>query len=166
MDNVWIGAKRDNNKTFIWEDGSEMEFSNWSEGSPSEDIEINCVQMDSKFTNQLNSDEISRIQSIEGAWSDVTCKKRNLVLCQKLQAWSFPQLQNEFLNVRKELTDVRNELVDTKKELGDTKKELGDTKKELGDTKKELGDTRKQLNNTDLEVKFLKTNTSNLKRLT
>ncbi len=167
VDNVWIGAKRNSdNKTFIWEDESEIEFSNWSEGSPSEDVERNCVQMDSQFANLFNSDEKLRIQSVEGVWSDVPCKKRNLVLCQKMQVWYFPQLQYEFLVVRKELTDARKELVDTKKELGDTKKELGDTKKELGDTKKELGDTRKKLNKTYLEVKNLKTNPGDLKQFT
>jgi hypothetical protein len=126
FDSVWIDAKRNSdNKTFSWNDGSKIEYSNWSEGSPSEDVDSNCVQINSRFAKLLSSDEILETQSVEGAWSNVPCKKRNLVLCQKMQVWSFPQLQYEFLNARKELKDTKDQLSETQSEVKSLKSNPG-----------------------------------------
>jgi hypothetical protein len=123
VDTVWIGAKYSSSK-FKWTDDSELSFTNWGDGSPSNTSDKACVQM------------IPENSSV-GKWVNEPCNKNNKVVCQKMQTWSLSRLQKTLLDARKYLTDS----------FSDTKKELENTKKELENTKKELEDTKKQLNN-------------------
>jgi hypothetical protein len=94
VDNVWIEAKYSSNK-FKWADDSDVSFTNWAEGSPSNTVDKACVQMIPDG-------------SLMGKWVDKPCNKKNLVVCQKMQPWSISQLQNTLLNVRKEFKDYKD----------------------------------------------------------
>ncbi len=102
-DSVWIGAKRiENSKHFVWTDNSNVEFTYWSDGFPTEETGDDCVRMRSEWTKV--STDSSNDKPGTGRWANVNCNKtRSVVLCQKLQFWSFPQLQKSFLDVRKNL---------------------------------------------------------------
>jgi hypothetical protein len=95
VDAVWIGAKYSSNK-FKWADDSDLSFTNWAEGSPS-NINItgnNCIQ-------------IMPEGSSKGKWIDEPCKKKNLVVCQKMQTWSLSLLQKALLDTIKELNNLK-----------------------------------------------------------
>jgi microcystin-dependent protein len=142
--NVWIGARRlpENGNEFVWNDGSVIDFDNWVEGSPTKEIGRGCVEMQSRLTRRFSNISDSNLRGINGKWRDVTCESGNYVICQKLQAWSFPKLQQTFLDARKELKDS---LENVTKQLDNTKNQLEDTKNQLSDTRNQLDDTRNQL---------------------
>jgi hypothetical protein len=98
VDNIWLGMKRINNE-YIWIDDSEPLFTNWATGSPMRKSDKNCVQITS------DSNPI-------GKWVDVSCKKRNIVFCQKTQP-----VQHKIKNSKDKL------LLDLKKELEDNRKQ-------------------------------------------
>jgi hypothetical protein len=131
--NVWIGARRlpENGNEFVWNDGSVIDFTNWVEGSPTEEIGRGCVEMQSRFTRKFSNISDFNLRGINGKWRDGTCESGNYVICQKLQAWSFPKLQQTFLDARKELRDTRNQLNDTRKELYNSNILLIDTRNQL-----------------------------------
>jgi hypothetical protein len=60
------------NDEYIWIDGSELIFTNWATGSPTRKFDKSCVQMTSDG-NPI------------GKWVNVSCKKKNIVICQKAQ---------------------------------------------------------------------------------
>ncbi len=70
-----------------------------------------------------------------GKWKDITCANGNWILCQKLQMWSFPQLQKYCL-------DLRNELKDTKLQMSQLEIEFQNTKNDLKETASDLSDTQ------------------------
>ena len=151
--NVWIGVKRkESSNQFVWDDGSIFDFTNWTKGSPSEEVGKDCVEMQSMFTREFSNISNLNLRSINGEWKDVSCESENIILCQKLQTLSFPQLQKSFLEVRKELSDARNQLSDTKNELRYIQHELNDTRHEISDIRHELNDTRLELNDTRHEM--------------
>jgi len=89
VDAVWIGAKNNSNwAKFKWDDDSDLGFTNWAEGSPSNITGNNCVQ-------------IAPEGSSKGKWVDEPCNKKNLVICQKMQIWSLSHIQESFLEFRK-----------------------------------------------------------------
>ncbi len=84
VDNVWLGAKNDNvaahQNVFHWSDGCNLTFTNWASRYPKIRTTDSCVQM------HANDD-------LKGKWSNEQCAKKNLVVCEKAQTWSFKKLQ-------------------------------------------------------------------------
>jgi hypothetical protein len=146
--NIWLGAEKigDENE-FLWNDGSSLDYSNWAEGSPTDDLRRNCLTMLSGFT--YGNSQI-------GKWKDITCANGNWILCQKLQMWSFPQLQKNFLDSRNELKDTKLQMSKLEIEFQNTKNDLNETKKDLVKTASDLSDTKQKLTNTVNELKFYK----------
>ncbi len=98
VDDVWIGAKNDSNwAKFKWADYSDLSFTNWQVGNPSNKTNYDCVQ-------------IMPESSPMGKWANEPCNKKNLVVCQKMQNWSIYRLQNILLEVRKELKETQQQL--------------------------------------------------------
>ncbi len=95
-DTVWIGAKSSSNK-FKWADDSDLSFTNWAQGNPSNKTGNDCVQMVPEGSSM-------------GKWVDEPCNKKNLVVCQNMQIWSLSRLQKTLLDARKELKDALNNL--------------------------------------------------------
>lgn len=122
--NVWIGAKRKRNgNCIVWDDGSFLQFTNWVEGSPSEQIGNDCVEM--QWLHSLkypgNYSNLNQ-QNTKGKWRDVECGARNYFVCEKLQrSGSCSQLRQEIQDIRKVLTDLRT---DSEKSLNSLKNEL------------------------------------------
>jgi hypothetical protein len=83
---------------FIWIDSSELRFSNWATGSPTRKFDKNCVQITSDG-NPI------------GGWINVSCKKKNVVICQKTQP-----VQQKISNSKDKL------LFELKKEFEDNRK--------------------------------------------
>ncbi len=84
VDTVWIGAKNNSNwAKFKWADDSDLSFTNWAEGSPSNITGNNCVQMVLEGSSK-------------GKWVDEPCNKRNLVVCQRMQTWSLSLICKKF----------------------------------------------------------------------
>lgn len=111
--NIWIGAKLIQNVNIVWDDGSLHEFTNWAEGSPSEQLGRDCVEMQWYNTKKSTSNDTdSNLQSINGKWRDVKCGEENYALCKKTQSWS--------CQLRQEIEDIRNELAVFRKESEDT----------------------------------------------
>ena len=54
----------------------------------------------------------------DGLWSDVSCVKRNLVLCQKPQTWSSFQMQKTIIQLREKLENLMDEQKETKANPG------------------------------------------------
>lgn len=94
IENVWIGAKYNNNK-IKWDDNSDAGFTNWAVGSSKNEAGYDCIQMLPDGTSM-------------GKWANEPCRKNNLAVCQKMQAWSLSRLQKILLDARKELTDSLN----------------------------------------------------------
>jgi hypothetical protein len=87
VDAVWIGAKYSSNK-FKWIDDSDLSFTNWAEGSPSNTTDKTCLQMIPEGSSM-------------GKWADEPCNKNNKVVCQKMQAWSLSRLQKKLIGCKK-----------------------------------------------------------------
>lgn len=121
--NFWIGAKwMPNQNQFVWHDGSFLEFTNWAEGSPTNDSGKRCVEMQSNIESNFS-----------GKWRDVKCLSENYVLCEKLQTWSSSQMQQALLDTRKELSDFRK---DSERILEGLQNQLEDVQKNSGITEK------------------------------
>ena len=85
IENVWIGAKYTSNK-IKWNDNSDSNFTNWAEGSPKNETGYDCIQMLPEGSSM-------------GKWVNEPCRKNNLVVCQRMQIWSFSQMQKIVLNI-------------------------------------------------------------------
>ncbi|KAM8838454.1 macrophage mannose receptor 1-like isoform 2-T2 [Synchiropus picturatus] len=68
---IWIGLSAPDTKTYVWSDGSPLQFQHWASGQPDNKNSVeSCVE--------LNLDDIHN----NGSWSDVQCEKQNGWLCQ------------------------------------------------------------------------------------
>ncbi|KAJ6220211.1 hypothetical protein RDWZM_006023 [Blomia tropicalis] len=113
VDSVWLGGKRINNSNvFKWIDGFEFNYTNWKEDSPTNQHGRDCIQMNSPFvfsiqnsTQFVENARVSTKHLSVGQWIDAPCKKKNLVVCQKLQHWSIARLQKTLLDAKKEFQD-------------------------------------------------------------
>ena len=86
--NIWLGIKYDDNeKAYKWNDGSKLVYENWVGGGPKKDSKL-CVQL---FLEEQDNPWY-------GKWSEVSCSKKNLVVCQKPQDWSLSRLQKALVN--------------------------------------------------------------------
>ena len=105
VDNIWLGAKRDSKtKKFHWDDVSNPSFTyeNWGRLNNNNDFE--CAEM------------IPYGQE-KGKWTDTSCKKKNLIVCQKMQGWTLARFQKEFLDSKKQYENQISELKNTVKVL-------------------------------------------------
>ena len=104
IENVWLGARLDT-KThkFHWEGKTEpiTNYENWAQLKNNTDYE--CVEMIPDGNDK-------------GKWINTSCKKRNIVVCQKKQVWSLERLQEEFLNMKQ---DYELQITKLKKGLKD-----------------------------------------------
>jgi hypothetical protein len=93
--NFWIGAKRrpENVNEFVSNYGSVIDYDNFGEGFPTLETRRGCVMMESELSKQFSNISDLDQRAVNGEWRDMTCNMPNLVLCQKLQSWSLPQLQ-------------------------------------------------------------------------
>jgi Notch-like protein len=100
IENVWIGLKNSNNQ-FKWTDGSEIGFTNWAKGNPSNKTDHNCVQM------------ISDSSPI-GQWADEFCDKKHIIVCQKKPTLTMTSLQNQIIEISKQLSQTQKQLNETR----------------------------------------------------
>ena len=104
VESVWLGARLDT-KThkFHWEGKTEpiKNYQNWAILKNNTDYE--CA-------------EIIPDGNDKGKWINTSCKKKNLVVCQKMQGWSLARLQKEFLNMKQ---DYELQITKLKKDLKD-----------------------------------------------
>ncbi len=103
IENVWIALKNSNNQ-FKWTDGSEVSFTNWAKGNPSNKTDHNCVQM------------ISDSSPI-GEWADEFCDKKHLIVCQKNPTLTMTSLQNKVIEISKQLSETQKQLNETREKL-------------------------------------------------
>ena len=86
---VWIGLNYGND-SFHWQDHTETNYTNWSDQA-AKDGEVKCVEM-------------SLVNDYLGKWSDVSCKKTALTICQKKQDLTLVALRNALVNIENELS--------------------------------------------------------------
>lgn len=153
--NVWIGARRDLNSSvsengtkFFWEDRSEVtHFTDWAEGSPTTNVERDCIIMESALTKPGNSSEDHH----NGKWRDMTCEQANYIICEKLQEWTFKELQQTFFNYRRvtnvELENQQRNLNVTNATLISVEKKLNESLNELDNLKQNPGKERIMVKN-------------------
>ena len=92
---VWIGLNygKDN---FHWQDQTETNYTNWSDEA-AKDGEVKCVEMSlEKETN--------------GKWSDVSCKKSALIICQKKQDLTLITLRNALVTLENKLAQNEHDI--------------------------------------------------------
>jgi hypothetical protein len=111
IDGVWIGATRIENTTeFIWDDDTDVFFSNWEPGYPTDNELRKCVRMSSELSRSRDQDQHDghnrHVRAKDGEWADVNCEGRNVVLCQKLATWSLLFLQKRLLEARNDMIPV------------------------------------------------------------
>jgi hypothetical protein len=120
VNEIWIGLRKING-LYKWIDDSELDFSEWAIGSPSNRIDFDCVQI---------SSEVYQI----GEWVDKPCSRKNIAICQKLPSTSLASLQNALLEAKRHLIDAKDTMADQQKQLFDMKKILNDTRIRLNET--------------------------------
>jgi hypothetical protein len=94
FDNFWIGASRNDEGKFEWDnDGSAVVYTNWAPEYPTDNMENECLQLTSKG---------GKIKAYvdDGLWKDVPCNKRNLVVCQKGAILSIPEIQAALFDLK------------------------------------------------------------------
>jgi hypothetical protein len=131
IENVWIALKNSNNQ-FKWTDGSEVSFTNWAKGNPSNKTDHNCVQM------MADSSPI-------GQWADDLCIKKHVIVCEKAPTVTIAFLQKKFVELSKKFNGNQQLLCDTRKELSDTRKQLNETREKLSKTSEQLNQTNNTL---------------------
>jgi hypothetical protein len=111
VDNVWLDGVRREDGDFEWSDGLDIIFyTNWGRGSPSNYTEKNCIQLTSYLaTNLLKEDQ--------GYWTDVSCARKNSVVCQKLQKFEFNDLQKIVLEEREQRRELQKALMQVAEKL-------------------------------------------------
>jgi len=67
-------------------------YTNWQTGYP--ESGTGYPDNTTGYCIQMNSED-----KLRGKWSDISCEKKNLVVCQKLQTWSNLNIQNVLLNI-------------------------------------------------------------------
>lgn len=83
---VWLGL-RARNGLFTWPDGSPLGYTNWINGSTT-DNNSKCVEL-----------------TVSGKWLAVSCTRRNMFVCETHQIWSMYKIQKTFQEFRKEQLD-------------------------------------------------------------
>jgi hypothetical protein len=131
IENVWIGLKNSNNQ-FKWTDGSEVGFTNWMKGNPSNKTDHNCVQM------------IADSSPI-GQWTDDFCNKKHVIVCEKAMTVTITFLQKKFVELSKKFNDNQQLLSDTQKQLNETQKQLNETREKLSQTSEQSNRTNNTL---------------------
>ena len=130
-DSVWLEAKRDNGSaSFRWDDGSYPVYKNWDTNRPSNDDNSNCAQFDPKTTR----------------WTDISCDSRGLVVCEKLQMWTFPELQHEFFEWRQNFEEKYEQIFEELDEKLERLESLEDSLDKLSDKYKDLAERFDRLN--------------------
>lgn len=151
--NVWTGARRLNEgEEFVWTDGSELSYTNWTEGSPTNNSKRNCVALESGLARNIlaiNDKENKLSTSNVGSWRDQSCEVGNYVLCEKLQSWSLAQLQQIVLKTRAELQESQSLLRLTTAELESAKNKLDKTASTLESTVSDLAETKNKMNRVE-----------------
>jgi len=119
---------KNSNNQFKWTDGSEMSFTNWAKGNPSNKTDHNCVRM------------ISDSSPI-GEWADEFCDNKHVIVCQKAPTVTIAFLQKKIVELSKKFSDNQQLLSDTRKQLSETQKQL--------DEAGQLSQTSEQSNRTN-----------------
>ena len=133
--NVWIGMSYIN-KTYRWRDGTETNFTNWSEESIRDGSDP-CV-------------ELSLTTELLGEWFDVSCKKPALIVCQKKQDINLNSLKDVIENLTQILEKQNQEINSHKVSMS-----------EFGKKNKELEDEINELKITTIPIGFLYTQLPN-----
>jgi hypothetical protein len=138
LNEVWIGLRKKGDK-FKWIDDSNLEYTNWATGSPSNRTDYDCVQI---------SSEIYQI----GDWVDKPCNRKNLVICQKSPAVTLNSLQNVLMETRRHLSETNDILTDTRRQLYETREYLKETRMRFDETTLKLN--QNQSNSSETALKF------------
>ena len=98
VDNVWLGAKRDSKtKKFNWDDVSNSSFTYENWGKPNNNNDFECAEM-------------IPYGKEKGKWTNTSCKRNNLIVCQKMQRWTLARFQRQFLDSKKQCENQMSEL--------------------------------------------------------
>ena len=147
VDNIWLGAKRDpKTKKFYWDDEVHTNFtySNWAEIN--NDTALECAEMFSEG-------------HFKGKWTDTSCMKSNIVVCQKMQDWTLARLLKEFLDLKKR---YEKETIQTKTEYEKDKNETNIRyEKELQEIKTKFQNEVNNLKEAVVPIGFIYTQLPN-----
>ena len=158
VDSVWIGMTR-NFHSFLWNDGTEMKYTDWLSGRPAYKADTDCAVISLDFDDQLDYD-----LGDYGKWFDVSCFKSNLPLCEKIQPWSMINLQKELMGIRRnhsaESIKQKNLIKSIKRELDDLKSITIPQKMKELDTLKSIviPEQKRLIESQNNEINILKSN--------
>lgn len=102
VENVWLGIKRDSKtKQFHYEGKNNQTvygYENWG-----------------KIKNRTNYDcvEMAPDGDQKGKWVNTSCKKKNIVVCQKMQNWEFARMLDVMLDLKKEIEFIKSKVVNS-----------------------------------------------------
>ena len=113
---VWIGLNYGND-SFIWQDHTETNYTNWSDEA-AKTGEVKCVEM-------------SLEKDIIGKWTDVSCKKSALTICQKKQDLTLTSLGNAFVTLENKISKNEVELKNHQLLIEKQKNQLESQQKEI-----------------------------------
>ena len=102
---AWIGMEY-NGHEYDWMDGTDSNFTNWSEDTVRDGSEL-CVQM-------------SLLNRTRGQWTDSSCKRPALIVCQKRQELNFNSLKDIIEDMIKTIDKQKVEFIVETKELIET----------------------------------------------
>ena len=136
--NVWLGARLNNETNeFHWEGKNEPISGYENFGQLRNSSEYECL-------------EIILYGSDKGKWINTPCRKKNIVVCQKLQRWSLERLHKEFLQFTKQNQlkeqELNKQINKSKEEIRDLKEKIKELKEENEKLKKELIEEDQRLN--------------------
>lgn len=95
LNSVWLDGNRFNGTQFVWADGDAMSFTNWNDGFPTNQTADNlCIDMSPK------KDLMGVGATENGKWKDVSCSKRNLVVCEKKPMLTVSDLRDIVFQLR------------------------------------------------------------------
>lgn len=144
FDNLWLGGRYDNQSAiFKWEDGEPLTYTNWQESYPKNTTD-SCIE--------LRPPEVKSSTYAAGKWADVTCQKRNLVICQRTFSWSLEDAVKEIVRIRKELQEEKENLREKFAELQEENQRLREKDEALQEESNSLKEYLDQVNSKVVPV--------------
>jgi hypothetical protein len=137
----------ENSTNFVWNDGTPLVYENWDVNRPSDDEEKRCAIIQSNSANKFNNS----VALATGRWKDVSYQTGNYIFCQKLQTWTFPQLQNLFLIEKKNSQTNYKNLIN---QLNVVQEERSQLKEQLTDLSLKYENLKQEISRCITELKF------------
>lgn len=148
---VWLGARRvHGTNTFKWDDGNEMDWTNWAHNEPkSKKTGKNCVELFAFETSNTGNNTVK--------WRTVKCDATHVTipLCQKIPKGTPDDWKKTIRDLQRAQEKIKRKLEKTVEDLTETKQKLEQTESDMENAKKDISDLKKRPSADSIPIGFI-----------